>query len=322
MPWETLVKMFDLPGYDEIDPTPVIAIAFTLFMGLCLTDSGYGILNILLASILIKGPGKVKQVYRNLGWILLAGGGASTLVWGVLTGGFLGDFLPRLTPLPTDWAIWVNPISENAVWVLVLAIIIGVAYTATGLLLGIYQNITRGKIRKAVEEQITWLIVLLSATPLIANGLASEEFVGGVSSAASTMWGIVASVAIIISVLVLVVLAGPIALMDLTGFLGNILSYARLLALAVATGGIATVINIISIQLIPQVHPALIIVGAVIFVVGHLGNYAFQTLGAFIHSLRLQYVEFFDTFYKGSGVEFKAFKVSRKHTKSEKIGGE
>ena len=106
----------------------------------------------------------------------------------------------------------------------------------------------------------------------------------------------------------------PVEIMDMSGFLGNILSYARLLALCLSTGGIATTVNILaglSAELIPVIG---IILAPIIFIGGQIANGAFQTLGAFINSLRLHYVEFFAQFYIGGSKKFRAFKTKRKYT--------
>ena len=111
---------------------------------------------------------------------------------------------------------------------------------------------------------------------------------------------------------------GAFGVMDLTGFLGTILSYARLLALCLSTGGIAMTVNILaglSESLIPYIG---FILAPIIFIGGHIANCAFQSLGAFINSLRLHYVEYFAQFYIGGSEKFKAFRTKRKYTD---IGG-
>ncbi len=106
--------------------------------------------------------------------------------------------------------------------------------------------------------------------------------------------------------------------MDLTGFLGNLLSYARLLALALSTGGIAMTVNILT-GIVGSMIPYIgIILAPIIFIGGHIANLSFQSLGACINALRLHYVESFAQFYIGGSQKFKAFRAKRKHTD---IGG-
>jgi V/A-type H+-transporting ATPase subunit I len=107
---------------------------------------------------------------------------------------------------------------------------------------------------------------------------------------------------------------GAFGLMDLTGFLGTILSYARLLALCLSTGGIAMTVNILT-GLVADMVPYIgIILAPIVFIGGHIANMAFQSLGAFINSLRLHYVEYFAQFYIGGSKKFRAFRTKRKYT--------
>jgi V/A-type H+-transporting ATPase subunit I len=111
---------------------------------------------------------------------------------------------------------------------------------------------------------------------------------------------------------------GLFGLMDVSGFLGTLLSYARLLALCLSTGGIATTVNILT-GIVADMIPFIgIIIAPLIFIGGQIANLAFQSLGAFINSLRLHYVEFFAQFYIGGSQKFRAFRTKRKYTD---IGG-
>ena len=103
--------------------------------------------------------------------------------------------------------------------------------------------------------------------------------------------------------------------MDIFGFMGDVLSYARLLALCLATGGIAMTVNILAQMLNNMVPYAGIVLAILIFIFGHIANFAFQVLGAFINALRLNYVEFFSQFFMGGKDKFEAFKASRTFTK-------
>jgi len=105
--------------------------------------------------------------------------------------------------------------------------------------------------------------------------------------------------------------------MDIFGFLGDVLSYSRLLALCLSTGGIAMTANLLG-QLVAGAPYIGIILGIIVFLGVHTFNIAFQSMGAFIHSLRLQYVEFFGQFYTGESKAFEPFKAIRKYTKSRR----
>jgi len=106
--------------------------------------------------------------------------------------------------------------------------------------------------------------------------------------------------------------------MDIFGFIGDVLSYSRLLALCLSTGGIAMTANLLCEMLTGMVPYVGIVIGIIVFLGIHLFNIAFQSMGAFIHSLRLHFVEFFGNFYEGDSAEFTPFKAVRIHTKLRK----
>ena len=120
----------------------------------------------------------------------------------------------------------------------------------------------------------------------------------------------------IVGVLMIFYYRGPMGFFGLTGFLGDWLSYVRILALALATGGIAMTINILA-ELIAGIHPIMIIPAAVIFLGGHTFNIIIQSLGGVIHAIRLQYIEFFGKFYTGGGKMFRPFRAERVYSRVE-----
>ncbi len=120
---------------------------------------------------------------------------------------------------------------------------------------------------------------------------------------------------VVIGLIQLFISAGPIGFFDITGYVGDWLSYARLLALGLATAGMALAFNVVS-QLLGDMIPVIgIVIMIVLLVIAHVINLGLQALGAGIHSLRLQYVEFFNRFYEGGGHEFVPFKINRKYSK-------
>ena len=309
-PYEMFVNMYSPPDYREIDPTILMAIIFPFFFGYCLTDAGYGIIDAIIGLVLFIGLGRNSKLMANVGLILVACG-VWAFILGMVTNGFIGDLFPRWiigmsTPLPTTIA------SINAFvfpqYILLMALIVGVIHINMGLLIGSYNNIVRGEVREALGTQIVWFVleigVVVAAAAYVTSGITSAEIFGGPI--------------IVLSLLMLMYLNGPYGVMDVTGFLGTVLSYARLLALCLSTGGIAMTVNILaglSENLIPVVG---ILLAPIIFVGGHIANCAFQSLGAFINSLRLHYVEYFSQFYIGGSHKFRAFRTKRKHTE---IGG-
>lgn len=309
-PYELFVNMYSPPDYREVDPTILMAIVFPFFYGFCLTDAGYGIINALMGVVVYKGLGKNNKLMANMGLILIACG-AWAFIMGMITNGFIGDLFPRWilggAALPTT--IPQIDAFKHPEIILYLALIVGVIHINLGLLIGAYNNIVRGDVREALGAQIVWFIleiglILLAAFYLMTGSLMTAGIVGGIP--------------IIIGLVMLIYFNGAFGIMDLTGFLGNLLSYARLLALALSTGGIAMTVNILT-GIVGSMIPYIgIILAPIVFIGGHIANLSFQSLGAFINALRLHYVEFFAQFYIGGSQKFKAFRAKRKHTD---IGG-
>lgn len=304
-PYEFLVGMYAPVRYHEIDPTILVAIMFPFFFGYCLTDAFYGIIVSLVGIVLIRGLGKTSKTMHSMGYILVACG-IWTIILGLATNGFIGDFTERFIDyrLPT-----VVPLIESFVHpenILILALAIGVIYENIGFLIGAIDNIRYGNVKDAIGSQLCWF-VLEAGIVLLALGFLMPS-VG--------MIGMVIGAVLIIACLGMLIYAnGFYGVMDVFGYLGNILSYARLLALCLATGGIAMTVNILA-ELCYDMIPFIgIVLAVIVFIFGHIVNMMFNVLGSFINSLRLHYVEFFGQFFMGGSKKFEAFKASRIFTK-------
>ena len=305
-PYELFTHMYSTPTYREFDPTILMALVFPFFFGFCLTDAFYGILDAVIGFIIFRGLGQRNKIMGSMGLILIACG-AWAFILGMLTNGFIGDFFPRWItggmPLPTvidSIDAFVHPEI-----ILVIAMICGVLHINTGLIIGAYNNIVRGEIKEALGTQIVWIVieigVALLAVAYLLTGSMTTSLLAGVPL-------------LILGLLMLVYTNGLFGLMDITGFLGNLLSYARLLALCLSTGGIAMTVNIItdiSIGMIPLIG---IVLAPFIFLGGHAVNMAFMTMGSFVNALRLHYVEFFAQFFIGGSQKFRAFRTKRIYT--------
>lgn len=297
-PYENFVEMYSPLKYNEIDPTILMAIVFPFFFGFCLTDAGYGIIDALLGYVLYRGLGKVNPFMKNFGIILIACG-VWAFILGMVTNGFIGDFFPKWfmhgAPLPTTIAAldaFVNP--QN---ILIFGLIVGVIHINMGLVIGAINNIRANDFKEALGTQLVWIILELGIVLYVLGGM----FIGGP--------------VILLALLILIYSNGLFGILDISGFLGTLLSYARLLALCLSTGGIAFTVNILtglSYEMLPIIG---IILAPIVFIGGHIANLAFQSLGAFINSLRLHYVEFFSQFYMGGKIKFEAFRAERSFTK-------
>ncbi len=304
-PYEFLVDMYSPVRYNAIDPTIFVAIMFPFLFGYCLTDAFYGAIFSIVGVILVRGLGKVKPSMDAFGRIMITCG-LWAIVLGLVTNGLLGDFPERIVGyrLPT-----VIPMIESFVHpevILIIALTIGIIYTNIGFIMGTINDFRYGNKKDAIGSKICWFfleggIIFLAAGMLIpALGMAGT---------------IIGVVLILVCLGMLVYANGLYGVMDVFGFLGNIISYARLLALCLSTGGMAMTVNILTnlcADIIPYVG---IVVAVFIFIFGHIANFLVQILGAFINSLRLHYVEFFSQFFEAGKNKFEAFKADRTFTK-------
>jgi V/A-type H+-transporting ATPase subunit I len=304
-PFEVLTSTFARPHYNEIDPTPFIAPAFVLFFGLMLGDAGYGLILTVVGLFLYYRVGKSSQSLHDMTYILVIISIAATIL-GILQGGWFGDLPQRFFGTNPPFVI-IEPL-EDPIAFFQLSLLIGIVHINLGLCLALYQNLKRGTFRAAFYEQGVWFILQPAAGVLLAG------FFGWVVFSPVIVY---ASYAGIITGLVMIFYyRGPMGFFGLTGFLGDWLSYVRILALALATGGIAMTINILT-EIIAGIGPLMIIPAAIIFLGGHIFNIAIQSLGGVIHAIRLQYIEFFGKFYTGGGQEFTPFRTYRMYTKLE-----
>lgn len=304
-PYEFLVDMYSPVRYNEIDPTIFVAIMFPFFFGFCLTDAVYGLLVSLIGVVLLRGMGKVKKSMNAFGKILIMSG-LWAVVLGLVTNGFIGDFPERILGIRLPTVISAIEAFKHPDTILIIAIAVGVIYTNIGFILGAIDNLRYGNKKEAIGSQLCWF-VLEAGIIFLALGF--------LMPAIGMIGMVIGGILIVACIGMLIYANGAYGVMDIFGFMGDILSYARLLALCLATGGIAMTVNILA-QMCNDMVPFIgILVAVFIFIFGHIANFLFQVLGAFINALRLNYVEFFSQFFMSGKNKFEAFKASRIFTK-------
>ncbi|MDR1133904.1 MAG: V-type ATP synthase subunit I [Synergistaceae bacterium] len=316
-PVEPLVSMYGLPGYRGLDPTSIMAPFFYIFFGICFGDAAYGAI-IVAALMILLLRNRVEGTIRKFILMLIISN-ICAVIFGALTFSWFGDsitsfsFLRFLMPLGHIQIL--DPMNDP-ITMLLVSLAFGFVQIITGLAIAMYDNVRKGDRFAAFADQGGWIIFLCS---LVLLGLASAGAVPlppGIFKAASAIGAIilVATQGREKKNVLGKLFSGVMSLYNVTGYLGDVLSYSRLLALGLTAAAIGTVINLLT-NLVSGVPYVGALLGLLIFVLGHAFGIATNVLGAFVHSLRLQYVEFFGKFYTASGDEFAPLAVKTQYVR-------
>lgn len=323
---EGIVESYGLPHAGEIDPTTIMSFFYVFFFGMMLSDAAYGaIIAIVCLIVLKKFPRMSAGMRKSMKMFMYCG--ISTMVWGILFGGYFGDvvdvvsstfFGKELTIKP----LWFAPLNDP-MRLLIYSMAFGLVHLFVGLGIKGYMLLKDGKVLDFFCDIVLWYIFLIG---LILMLLPSEIF----ASIAQTKivfpaaFVTLSKALAIIGALGLLLMSGRSSknpalrlalgaydIYNITGWLSDVLSYSRLLALGLATGVIASVVNQMGSMLGKSVFGVILFV--VVFIVGHAMNLAINLLGAYVHTNRLQFVEFFGKFYEGGGKPFEPFHAETKY---------
>jgi len=336
-PVEFVTSLYSTPKYDEIDPTIHIFPFFLFYFGVCLTDAGYGLMLLLITMILMRIYGKTNFLKT------LLYGSLVTIVVGFFAGGYWGIDYNSLPEILRKFSVNLN---ENTLEFLAFSLFLGTAQLVYGFFLGAYSCLRKGDKLSALDSALRGVFfagvgpvgimyaLLSSKLPGIWNDVcikaavisavlflliriyvSMKEFKFGGSIFHNTVGFSLALIKAVISDALLGLVNA------ITGFLGNMLSFSRLMALGLSSGGIGMVIILLA-GLVKELIPVPVLGTAIaifILVFGHLFNLVLSALGAFVHSARLQYVEFFPAFFEGGGRAFKPFSLKTKFFKVSAI---
>ena len=321
--YEPVLASYGLPKHGKVDPTAIMSAFYMFFFGMMLSDAGYGLLMVIGTAIVLKKyPNMAENMKKMITMFFWCG--ISTTFWGFMFGGFFGDvidvfaktFLGYTGPTPILKPLWFNPL-DQPMRLLIWCMLFGIIHLFFGLGIKGYEYLKDGDMVGFVSDIVAWyafligLILILLPTelfgniaqmtfafPPVVNTLAKVLTFGGMivivlmSGRANKNWG-------------LRVALGAYDIYGVTSWLSDVLSYSRLLALGLATGVIAQVINTMGSMF--GGGPIGLILFIIIFVVGNILNFAINVLGAYVHTNRLQYVEFFGKFYDAGGEPFTPF---------------
>jgi V/A-type H+/Na+-transporting ATPase subunit I len=328
-PFQLLITMFGLPDYFSIDPTPYLAVVFLVFFGICFADVVYGLLLMLFSWLMIRRyrfQDNLREFFRLFYYC-----GISTVIFGVLTGSWAADIYNYFGPSNVFQRFvqktTVLDMLAKPVIALMIALAIGVANQFYGIVMRMVKDIRQSNWKGAVYDGAFWLIYLggLLAAAItgisgrggsIARGVSLVAVAGGAVGLVLTQGRDEKSIAGK-AIFGVVSLYGIVGGYGTVSFIGDVLSYSRLLALGLTTYIVGMSFNIIA-NLVPQIILSLfpflkgviscpVVGGALIagvMVFGHLFNFFLSILSAFVHSARLILLEWFGRFYQGGGEWF------------------
>lgn len=301
--FESITSMFALPRYNEVDPTPFFAIFYWAFFGMMVADIGYGALMLIGSVIALKSfnlSDKTKSFIQFFFYLSF-----STMIWGVVYGSLFG----------LDMPFKLIDINNDAILLLLLSVVFGGIHLFYAMAIQAYIKIRDGQPMDAVYDVLFWYMALMGGIVFLLSKSLSQL---PASAATISMW------VMIVGMVGIVLFGGrdaksPVgrffgglySLYGISGYVGDFVSYSRLMALGLAGGFIAVAINMI-VQMVVGTIPG-IIIGAIVFLGGHLFNAFLSILSAYVHTSRLTYVEFFGKFYEGGGKAFDHFRNEPKY---------
>ena len=323
-PFTAITEMYAMPAYDTVDPNPLMAPFFIIFFGFMMNDIGYGLLMV-LGTAFFLWKAKPKGGMRDMMSMFFMCGIASVF-WGCLTGGFFGDFLPKLFDLTGSaasvpgyhdasgafvwfWKPLFTPIND-IILVMVGSMVLGVIQVFTGMAVSVEEKFRHGNALDAVTQEIAWWCILIGAALVIG---------GPMIPGAPAVLGTVGMVILVLGVVLLPVgsvirAKSPIgavtwiwdAYQGISGYFSDILSYLRLMALMMAGSIIASVFNTLGsvFGLVPFI---------IVAIIGNVLNLVLNLLGCYVHTMRLQCLEFFGRFYQDGGKAFRPLAVQTKY---------
>lgn len=323
---EGVLSAYGLPQKHEFDPTTIMSFFYVFFFGMMLSDAAYGAIIAIVCFVLLKKfPRMSKGMHEAIKMFMFCG--ISTIVWGVLFGGYFGDIVDIVSKnyfgtKVSVKALWFIPLN-NPMKLLVWSMLFGTIHLFVGLGIKGYMCLKDKKYLDFFCDVVLWYVFLIGLIMLLlpSSIFASISQMTIVFSPFLLTLSKALTIAGAVGLLlmsgrssknpVLRIALGAYDIYNVTGWLSDVLSYSRLLALGLATGVIASVINQMGSMFGTSIVGTIAFI--VVFIGGHIFNMGINILGAYVHTNRLQFVEFFGKFYEGGGKPFEPFHSNTKY---------
>ncbi|MBS4461469.1 V-type ATP synthase subunit I [Aerococcaceae bacterium zg-B36] len=299
-PFELITNMYALPKYNEMDPTPFVMPFYFIFFGMMVADLGYGLLTVLGSLFALKFfslSNSMKGMLR-FGFVL----GISVCIWGIIYGSFFGFSMP----------IGIFNPNTDVIPILLISVGLGLINIFTALGLNIYLNLKAKQYVDAYASGLAWILLLIG---LLLLGL-------GILVPGYEIFGTIGKWLAILNALGIVIAPciksksfasmgwGLYDLYGTTSYIGDLVSYSRLMALGLSGAGMAMAFNML-LSFLPIWGKFTI--GVVLFLLLHAVSMFLSMLSAYVHGARLIFVEFFSKFFTGGGKPFEPLTISEEY---------
>jgi len=317
-PFEVITRLYGMPHSTSVDPTVFLAPFFAIFLGLCISDVGYG----LILAVAFWWLGRKMQAGKQVITLFLICS-FTTILFGFITGSWFADTITALIPAQgktysilngiREKFLLIDPMSQPINFIL-LTLAIGYFQMMFGFCIALTRNLMQKNFVAAICDQFVWLVFYNN---FLVIGLTKCKVI---PAGPMNLYIVIAIICAIMILLTAVregawgsrIGMGAFQLFSAVFFVGDTLSYVRLMALGMVGAGLGMAINVL-VKMLMDVPYVGFFLAAILFVAGHTFNVALSLLGAFVHSMRLQFIEFFPKFFSGGGTDFRPLTKEYKH---------
>lgn len=315
-PFETITNMYSVPSSKDIDPNPIMSFWFWLIFGIAMGDIGYGLILSLGFGLILKFK-KPKGEAKNLLTIFCLSG-ITSIIAGILFDSFFGISIFQKM-IGREFAL--TNVIEKPLDLMLFSIGLGILHLICGQIMHMIKAFKLKDPLGAISGGLSWLLFLIGITLAYWHPVLSMFYQNIVPVTKAIKAFKYIGISFILSGLLIVlflsgydkkgigkkITAGLGGLYNITGYLSDLLSYTRILALTLSSAVIAYVMNLLAKMIGPKMGGFGWVFSIIIFIFGHLFNFALSLLSAYVHDSRLQYIEFYGKFYEGNGYQFEPF---------------